>query len=133
MKAPVNFFLTAGIIAIFFLGIAAFKPQDSSPVTYQYKQFTSIESVIKAGVGRSRIIISTSDGQDIGKDLLNLYSVSGINFKNVASNDNLIVQTINDYSTDGWELYNVTTGVQSPSGNDAQGIYMTRYLFRKPK
>ncbi|HUM45781.1 MAG TPA: hypothetical protein PLD84_02560 [Chitinophagales bacterium] len=130
MKAPVNLFFAAAIIAIFFLGMAAFKPQDTSPVTYQYKQFTSIESVIKAGIGRSRIIISSTDGQDIGKDLLNLYSVSGINFKNVASNDNLLVQTINDYSTDGWELYNVTTGVES---NEGQGIFMTRYLFRKPK
>lgn len=130
MKASLNLFLAAAIIAIFFLGMAAFKPQDSLPVAYQYKQFTSIESVIKAGIGRSRIIISTADGQDIGKDLLNLYSVSGINFKNVASNDNLIVQTINDYSTDGWELYNVTTGVES---NEGQGIFMTRYLFRKVK
>ena len=131
MKSSASFFLGAVVAVLIFTGIAAFKPQGTA-VVYQYKQFTSIESVVPAGLGRSRIIISTTDGQDIGKDLLNLYSVAGINFKNVASNDNIIVQTVNDYTKEGWELYDVTTGVQSPSDKNTQGIYMTRYLFRKP-
>ena len=42
-----------------------------------------------------------------------------------------IVDKINEYTKDGWELYQVTTGVQSPSEKSSQGIYMTRYLFRK--
>ena len=49
------------------------------------------------------------------------------------NNDRLIVQTIDDYTSQGWELYTVTTGVQSPAENKGgTGIYMTRYLFRRP-
>lgn len=59
---------------------------------------------------------------------MNFYSMTGINFKNIANNDKLIVDSINQYTTDGWELYKVTTGVQS---NDNTGIFITRYLFRK--
>ena len=42
-----------------------------------------------------------------------------------------IVDKINEYTKDGWELMSVTSGVQSPSEKGSQGIYMTRYLFRK--
>ena len=69
----------------------------------------------------------------MGKDLLNFYSMVGINFKNIASNDRLIVETINEYTTDGWELHVVTTGVNSAAeGKGGTGIFITRYLFRKP-
>ena len=54
----------------------------------------------------------------------------GINFKNIASNDRLIVDQINEFTSDGWELHTVTTGVQS--GEKGGGIFITRYLFRKP-
>jgi hypothetical protein len=39
------------------------------------------------------------------------------------------VDNINQYTNEGWELYQVTAGVQS---NDKTGIFLTRYLFRKP-
>ncbi|MBS1938287.1 MAG: hypothetical protein JST98_03320 [Bacteroidetes bacterium] len=99
------------------------------PAQFTYRQFSTIESVVPGGLGRSRIIVSDDESQEVGKDLLNFYSLTGINFKNVASNDRLIVDNINKYTADGWELYQVTTGVQS---NDKAGIFLTRYLFRKP-
>lgn len=97
---------------------------------YTYRQFSTIESVIPGGLGRSRVIISDQADQEVGKDLLNFYSMVGINFKNVANNDRLIVETVNEFTSSGWELHTVTTGVQS--GKEGGGIFITRYLFRKP-
>lgn len=122
-------FLGAGFGLALFLGYS-FRADDR-PVAYTYRQFSTIESVVPGGLGRSRVIISDESGQEIGKDLLNFYSMVGINFKNIASNDQLIVQNINEWTAQGWELHTVTTGVQSPSDGNSTGIFITRYLFRK--
>jgi len=120
----------AGLGVALFLGYS-FRPDDR-PATFTYRQFSTIESVVPGGLGRSRIIISDDAGQEIGKDLLNFYSMVGINFKNIANNDQIIVQTINEWVAQGWELHTVTTGVQSPAGDKGgNGIFITRYLFRK--
>lgn len=106
-----------------------FRPSPDA-TSYTYRQFSTIESVVPGGLGRSRVIVSDQSEQEVGKDLLNFYSMVGINFKNVASNDRLIVETINEFNLTGWELHTVTTGVQS--GQEGGGIFITRYLFRKP-
>lgn len=106
----------------------SFRPT-AEATAYTYRQFSTIESVVPGGLGRSRVIISDQGDQEVGKDLLNFYSMVGINFKNVASNDRLIVETINEFNSTGWELHAVTTGVQS--GDKGGGIFITRYLFRK--
>jgi len=107
----------------------SFRPTPDA-TAYTYRQFSTIESVVPGGLGRSRVIISDQGDQEVGKDLLNFYSMVGINFKNVANNDRLIVETINEFNSTGWELHTVTTGVQS--GKEGGGIFITRYLFRKP-
>lgn len=117
----------AALAAALFIGYS-FKPAPQE-TTYTYRQFSTIESVVPAGLGRSRIIISDKGDQEVGKDLMNFYSVVGINFKNIANNDKLIVDNINQFTGEGWELYSVNTGVQS---NEKSGIFITRYLFRKP-
>ena len=117
----------AGLACPLFLGYS-FRPMPQAQA-YTYRQFSTIESVVPGGMGRSRIITSDKDGQDLEKDMLNFYSLTGINFKNVANNDKLIVDNINQFTADGWELYQVTAGVQS---SDKAGIFLTRYLFRKP-
>ena len=119
--------LGAGFACALLLGYS-FRPAPTA-TNYTYRQFSTVESVVPGGLGRSRIIISDNDNQEVEKDLMNFYSLTGINFKNVANNDKLIVDNINQYTTDGWELYQVTTGVQS---GDKNGIFITRYLFRKP-
>lgn len=120
--------LGASLVAALFLGYS-FRPTPAAS-DYTYRQFSTIESVVPGGLGRSRVIISDQSDQEVGKDLLNFYSLVGINFKNVASNDRLIVETINEFNSTGWELHTVTTGVQS--GEKGGGIFITRYLFRKP-
>lgn len=110
----------------------SFRPTPDTQ-TYTYRQFSTIESVVPGGLGRSRVIISDQGDQEVGKDLLNFYSMVGINFKNVANNDRMIVETINQYEADGWALHTVTTGVNSAAeGKGGTGIFITRYLFRRP-
>jgi hypothetical protein len=123
--------LGASFALTLFLGYS-FRPQPQAE-RYTYRQFSTIESVVPGGVGRSRVIISDQGDQEVGKDLLNFYSLVGINFKNIANNDRLIVETINTYVAEGWELHTVTTGVNSASeGKGGTGIFITRYLLRKP-
>lgn len=127
----------------------------------QYKVITSVESIVPAGLGRSRIIenqeevnseaftTERTEGKDGGgqrgvkrKDakidnfsetkLLNFYSGVGINFQNIASNDALIGDKINTLVAQGWELAFVVSGVESNSGkDDGEGIFITRYIFKK--
>ncbi len=125
-----------------------------------YKIITSVESIVPAGIGRSRIIdnktksevedftTERTDGKhsDQGKikrkdakvdqfeetKLLNFYALTGINFQNIASNDALISDKINDLAAEGWELAFITSGVEGDSGeSDGHGIFITRYVFKK--
>ncbi|MFN7792198.1 MAG: hypothetical protein ACK5NM_06575, partial [Cyclobacteriaceae bacterium] len=64
--------------------------------------------------------------------LLNFYSLVGINFQNIASNDAAITSKINDLLKDGWQLQFVTSGVESDAGkSDGNGIFITRLYFKK--
>ncbi|MEM8893195.1 MAG: hypothetical protein AAGC88_01375 [Bacteroidota bacterium] len=127
----------------------------------EYKVVTTVESIIPAGIGRSRMI---SPIQEVDTDLyttertngkkggaqgqvkrkalkidnfeetkmLNFFSVTGINFQNIASNDAMISDKLSSMAEEGWELAFVTSGVESDSGvDDGQGIYITRYVFKR--
>jgi hypothetical protein len=128
---------------------------------YEVKIITSIESIIPNGIGRSRLISTDaevdyrefttrrteeenernkSDRQEIRiKDfdetkLLNFFNVGGIRFQNIASNDALLTSKINEMLAEGWELAFINTGVESFGGSDdSNGIYITRYLFKRIK
>jgi len=126
----------------------------------QYKVITVVESIVPGGMGRSRMIEGKSDididdfttqrtdGKkskqgDVKRSdakidkfdeakLLNFYSMVGINFQNIASNDALISSKLNKMAEEGWELVFVTSGVESDAGkNDGKGIYITRFIFKK--
>lgn len=128
----------------------------------EYKVITTVESIVPMGLGRSRIIENTTDievdnfttertdgkksdqGDVKRKDakidsfkeskLLNFYSGVGINFQNIASNDALITDKLNDLSEEGWTLFTVSSGVESDSGkDDGKGIFITRYIFTREK
>ncbi len=125
----------------------------------EYKVVTSVESIVPSGLGRSRIIDTNADRDfkeftseqteednirnkskrsDIRvKDfeetkLLNFYNVAGIRFQNIAANDALISSKLSDMAQNGWELVFVTSGVEADAGNtDGQGIFITRYIFKR--
>ncbi len=125
----------------------------------QIKIITSVESIVPNGLGRSRII-DTKEDKDFAqftseqteedntrnkskrKDirvknfeetkLLNFYNIAGIRFQNIAANDAIISSKLTAMIKDGWELMFVTSGVEADSGDtDGQGIYITRYIFKK--
>lgn len=125
----------------------------------QFKVITSVESIVPNGLGRSRIISATEEKDyreytseqteddntrnksDRGEirvknfeetKLLNFFNIGGIRFQNIAANDALITSKINAMVAEGWELAFVTSGVESEGGKgDGQGIFITRYIFKK--
>ena len=126
----------------------------------EYMIVTTVESIVPAGIGRSRMIIqqdslnaddfttSRTDGKKSNqkevyrKDakinnfdetkLLNFYSGVGINFQNIASNDALISDRLNKLAKEGWELMFVTSAVESDAGkDDGKGIFITRFIFKR--
>ena len=150
------------VILLAFLNLAlifTFNTVDAQ-TTPEYKVITVVESIIPAGIGRSRMIenktdmdideytTERTDGKKSGqgdikrKDakidafgeskLLNFYSLTGINFQNIASNDALMTSKLNKLAAEGWELVFVTSGVESHAGEpDAGGIFITRFIFKK--
>jgi hypothetical protein len=144
------------IILALLTGLTGF----SQDLPKAYKVVTVVESIVPGGMGRSRIIESKSDvviedattertngtdsqqGRVKRKDLkvdeitetkiLNFYSLTGINFQNIASNDALIAAKMNELGKDGWKLMFVTSGVESNAGaQDNEGIFITRLIFSK--
>ncbi len=139
MKKHITTVAIAASTVFVTLGVFSFKPANDNnyqqPPVYMYKQITAVESVIPGGMGRSRILTTDDNGQMIEKDLKNFYSLVGINFENIANNDRAIVDRLNDYSSQGWDLVQVTAGSnqQSSNGNSNGGLFITRYIFRKAK
>ena len=91
----------------------------------------------------SRVKGTKSDQGDVSRDdvkidafdetkLLNFYSLTGINFQNIASNDAVITSKLNEMAKEGWQLIFVTSGVESDAGkSDGNGIFITRMFFKK--
>ena len=93
-------------------------------------QVTTIESVVGGGMGRSKMIITKEDGSQEEKDMNNLFSIAGINFKNIKENEASIIQTLKSFTDDGWKVLSNTPLTLSP-GTSGSGIFMTRYLLSK--
>jgi hypothetical protein len=98
--------------------------------TTKFVQITTVESVVGGGLGRSKMIITKEDGTTEEKEMSNLFSMTGINFKNIKDNDATILQTLKTYTDDGWKLFSNSPLTLSPGTNGA-GIFMTRYLLSK--
>jgi hypothetical protein len=97
----------------------------------KFMQITTIESVVSGGFGRSKMVITKEDGSQEERDMENLFSLTGINMKNIKSNESDILRTLKAYTDNGWKIEQVTPLTLSP-GNNGAGIFMTRYLLTKP-
>jgi len=130
-------------------------------ITYsQYKIVTVVESIVPGGLGRSRMLETVSEvdynqfttERTEGKDskqkdvdrgdikiagfketkLLNFFSMVGINFQNIASNDAVVISKLNEMEAQGYELLHVASGVESEGGkDDGNGLFITRFYFKK--
>jgi hypothetical protein len=66
--------------------------------------------------------------------LLNFFNLGGIRFQNIAANDAVMTSKINAMISEGWDLAFVTSAVESFGGKgDNNGIFITRYIFKKQK
>jgi hypothetical protein len=120
---------------------------------------TRVESIVTSGLGRSRIrsaseerdykSFTSSRSEESNKrnkskrkdnrvknfeetKLLNFYNIAGIRFQNIAANDAVVTSKINTMGQEGWDLAFVVSGVESDAGDeDGQGIYITRYIFKR--
>ena len=61
----------------------------------------------------------------------NLFSMAGINFKNIKENEDKLVKTLKGYTDEGWKLEQVTSLTLSQNDSGAGGIFMTRYVLSK--
>jgi len=98
----------------------------------QFLQVNTVESVVAGGHGRSKMIITYPDGAQKEADMENLFSLTGINFKNIKENEDKIVKTLKSFTDDGWKVDHVVSLTLSQNDNGAGGIFMTRYLLSKP-
>ena len=102
---------------------------------YQYLQMTTIESVVAGGLGRSRLLFSPDFKGTKEAQMENLFSLTGSNIKNVQANEETILRYLTEVSADGWELVQTIplTQTLTSAGSTNQGIFLTRYLFRKAR
>ena len=145
-------------VVIIFCATAQTELENTKP-KFEIKVITSVESIVPLGLGRSRLISANverdykefsseqteadntrnkSKRKDIRvKDfeetkLLNFYNVGGIRFQNIAANDAVISSKLTSMLANGWDLIFVTSAVESDAGEtDEQGIFITRYIFKR--
>jgi hypothetical protein len=122
--------LTLGVAALVGLAALATVAFQAPAAQKEYMTMTVIESIIPAGLGRSRILLDKGGTMEELK-INNLYSAVGINLQNVYDNDVMVTAKLNEFAAAGWHLDFVNTGVQSPTDGGKDGIYATRYIFSR--
>lgn len=162
MKNLRNITLIVSALATLAVIFSFTKAEVKAPkATYEFTSFTVVESVVPNGIGRSRIInaleqrdykeftsVRSEEDNDRNKSdrsdirvknfeetkILNFYNMGGIRFQNIAANDAVINSKVNAMLNEGWEIVTITTGVESVGGSDdANGIYISRFYFKREK
>lgn len=125
-------FMMAVLVLLALCNSTNLKAQDTNTKSsQQFMQVTTVESVLAGGLGRSRMIITNPDGSQKESDLDNLFSMVGINFKNIRQNEDKLVKTLKYYTDNGWKIEHVNTLTLSQTESGNGGIFMTRYLLSK--
>lgn len=152
--------LFIGLISIGYISFSFITEEKQNP-QIEYKVVTSVESIVSNGLGRSRLISSneersyedftserSNDNDERNKSkrgdirvkdfeetkLLNFYNIGGIRFQNIVANDAVISSKLIAMGQEGWELAFVSSSSESDAGKgDGQGIFVTRYIFKRLK
>lgn len=149
------------LVCLLVIGSLTAQAQNMTTQTFnEWKIVTVVESIVPMGLGRSRMVenmtdVNTEDFRTSRVDgktssqrnvsrkelkvdkfdeakLLNFFSVTGINFQNIASNDAMIAARIMELESEGYSLSYVTSAVESFGGkDDDSGIFISRMFFRK--
>jgi hypothetical protein len=105
------------------LSLMAFNSKSPNNEKKEIMQVNVLESVVSGGVGRSRMIVTQSNGEQQTIDLENYYSMVGVNFGNIQSNDKKVVEKLNELEKQGWSIV-----AQSAGGNN---IYATKIVLER--
>lgn len=122
--------MTKHLFYLLFVGVFAQTRLMAQTADTKFVQITTIESVVGGGIGRSKMIITKEDGSQEEKEMNNLFSIAGINFRNIKDNESSIIATLKSYTDNGWKIFSNTPLTLSPN-NSGPGIFMTRYLLVK--
>jgi hypothetical protein len=130
---PSNMKKTSLILGLVLLALIplfmALSPKAEKPAATEWRVVTVVESVVPGNLGRSKIITMDSNGASSEVDIKNLFSMTGINFKNLQDNNRGITDLLARNAADGFELVQVVPG--NFGDNNSQGIFMTRFIFKK--
>ncbi|AYA38401.1 hypothetical protein D3Y59_15905 [Hymenobacter oligotrophus] len=123
------------LLLLLMLPLLPQRAQAQSKPAYQYMQMTTIESIVAGGLGRSRVLFTPEFKGTKEAQMENLFSLTGININNVKANEETILRYLSEVTAEGWELFQVTPLTQTlqNTGTTGQGIFLTRYTFRKAK
>lgn len=161
MKNKVTLLIGALVVVSSLLLFSFTSKSNDTKVSFEYTSITVLESIVPNGIGRSRIIhakenrdykeftkMMSDDDKSRNKakrgeirvknyeetKLLNFYNMGGIRMQNIAANDAVVNSKINAMLDEGWEIINISTGVESYGGEtDQNGIFITRFYFKRNK
>ena len=112
------------LIVFFLMSVVSFaqKKQIMTITTIEYSEFLS--------GGASVMFITLPDGSQQQVELKGLFSLAGfVSEKNFKRNDKVIVDKINEYLRQDWELEQVSSAVRD--GVKGESIFITRYILSK--
>ena len=107
----------------------ALSPKAEKPAATEWRVVTVVESVVPGKLGRSKVLTMDSNGASSEAEIQNIFSMTGINFSNLQTNNRSVADLLAKNSTDGYELVEVVPG--NFGDNNSQGIFMTRFIFKK--
>ena len=107
----------------------ALSPKAEKPAATEWRVVTVVESVVPGKLGRSKVLTMDSNGASSEVEIQNIFSLTGINFTNLQTNNRSVTDLLAKNSADGFELVEVVPG--NFGDNNSQGIFMTRFIFKK--
>jgi hypothetical protein len=107
----------------------ALSPKAEKPAANEWRVVTVVESVVPGKLGRSKVLTMDSNGATSEVEIQNIFSLTGINFANLQTNNRSVTDLLAKNSADGYELVEVVPG--NFGDNNSQGIFMTRFIFKK--
>lgn len=107
----------------------ALSPKAEKPVATEWRVVTVVESVVPGKLGRSKVLTMDSNGASSEAEIQNIFSLTGINFTNLQTNNRSVTDLLAKNSAEGYELVEVVPG--NFGDNNSQGIFMTRFIFKK--
>lgn len=107
----------------------ALSPKAEKPAATEWRVVTVVESVVPGKLGRSKVLTMDSNGASSETEIQNIFSLTGINFANLQTNNRSVTDLLAKNSAEGFELVEVVPG--NFGDNNSQGIFMTRFIFKK--